>query len=164
MRMTTFVRNLGLVALVGVTGCKSLDITNPNAPDAGRALADPAAIEAVAGGAIRQWVNTYEGNTAVAPLTTQAQTYSASWNNFNMNFYSSLDADGTRNSRSWQNDPAAAGRTSIEWYWEGYYSALSLATNVLKATRNNGLVIGSAANTKRAVIRSEERRVGKECV
>ena len=150
MRMMTFVRSLGLTALVAVTGCKSLDITNPNAPDAGRALADPAAIEAVAGGAIRQWVNTYEGNLAVAPLTTQAQTYSASWNNFNMNFYSSLDADGTRNSRSWQNDPAAAGRTSIEWYWEGYYSALSLATNVLKATRKNGLVIGSAANTKRA--------------
>ena len=85
MRMMTFVRSLGLTALVAVTGCKSLDITNPNAPDAGRALADPAAIEAVAGGAIRQWVNTYEGNNAVAPLTTQAQTYTASWNNFNMN-------------------------------------------------------------------------------
>jgi starch-binding outer membrane protein, SusD/RagB family len=150
MRMMTLVRSLGLVAAVAVTGCKSLDITNPNAPDAERALADPAAIEAVAGGAIRQWVNTYEGNLAVAPLTTQAQTYSASWNNFNMNFYSSLDLDGTRNTRTWQNDPAAAGRTSIEWYWEGYYSALSLATNVLKATRKNGLVINNAADTKRA--------------
>ena len=149
MRMTTF-RGLGLVAVLTVTGCKSLDITNPNAPDASRALADPAAIEAVAAGSIRQFINAYEGNNAVAPLTTMAQSYSASWNNFNMNFYSSLDTDGTRNNRSWQNDPAAAGRTSVEQYWEGYYSSLSLATNVLKAIRKNNLVIGTASNTKRA--------------
>jgi len=104
----------------------------------------------VAAGSIRQFINAYEGNNAVAPLTTMAQSYSASWNNFNMNFYSSLDADGTRNNRSWQNDPAAAGRTSVEQYWEGYYSALSLATNVLKAIRKNGLVINTASDTKRA--------------
>jgi len=30
MRMMTFVRSLCLTALVAVTGCKSLDITNPN--------------------------------------------------------------------------------------------------------------------------------------
>ena len=36
---------LGLLAAVAVTGCKSLDITNPNEPDAARALADPAAID-----------------------------------------------------------------------------------------------------------------------
>jgi len=149
MRMTTF-RGLGLVAVLTVTGCKSLDITNPNAPDASRALADPAAIEAVAAGSVRQFINAYEGNNAVAPLVTMAQSYSASWNNFNMNFYSSLDADGTRNNRSWQNDPAAAGRTSVEQYWEGYYSSLSLATNVLKAIRKNGLVINTTADTKRA--------------
>jgi len=53
--MTTF-RGLGLVAVLTVTGCKSLDITNPNAPDASRALADPAAIEAVAAGSIRQFI------------------------------------------------------------------------------------------------------------
>ena len=149
MNMTTFVRGLGLVAALAVTGCKSLDITNPNQPDADRALSDPAAIEAVAGGAVRIWFNTYEGLQAGGPLMVQAQTYSASWNNFNINFYASIDADGTRNSRSWQNSPAAAGRGSIEFYWDGYYSSLSLATNVLKAIRLNGLVINNATDTKR---------------
>lgn len=67
-----------------------------------------------------------------------------------MNFYSSVDADGTRNTRSWQNNPAAAGRTSIEWYWEGYYSVASSAMDVLIAIRNNDLVIGNAARTARA--------------
>ena len=38
---------LALVALGAVVGCNSLDVTNPNAPDAKRALSDPAALEAV---------------------------------------------------------------------------------------------------------------------
>jgi starch-binding outer membrane protein, SusD/RagB family len=150
MHMTTFVRGLGLVAALAVTGCKSLDITNPNDPDAERALADPAAIEAITGGAVRIWFNTYEGLEATGPLVTQAQTYSSSWNNFNMNFYSGIDLDGTRNSRGWQNNPSAAGRTSIEHYWNGYYSVLSLATNVVKAIRNNGLIITNVSDTRRA--------------
>ena len=149
MHMTTFVRGLGLVAALAVTGCKSLDITNPNQPDADRALSDPSAIEAVAGGSVRIWFNTYEGLLAVGPLVTQAQTYSMSWNNFNVNFYASIDADGTRNSRSWQNSPAAAGRASIEHFWDGYYSSLSSATDVLTAIRVNGLVINNATDTKR---------------
>ena len=149
MHMTTFVRGLGLVAALAVAGCKSLDITNPNEPDAPRALADPAAIEAVTAGAVNSWFNTYEGLTAVGPLVTQAQTYSMSWNNFNVNFYASIDADGTRNSRSWQNSPSAAARASIEHFWDGYYSSLSLATNALKAIRINGLVINDTATTRR---------------
>ena len=161
MKMTTLVQGLGLAAVFAVGGCKSLDITNPNDPDGPRALSDPAAIEAVAGGSIRIWINTFEAMNAGGPLVTQARTYSASWNNFNMNFYSSVDNPGTqaapnapstwnRNSRSWQNDPAAAARTSIETYWEGYYSALGLANSVLKAIRVNGLVINTPADTKRA--------------
>lgn len=150
MHMTTFVRGLGLVAALAVTGCKSLDITNPNDPDAARALSDPASLEGLVGGAINVWFNTYEGLEGTGPLVTQAQTYSSSWNNFNMNFYSGLDLDGTRNSRSWQNNPASAARTSIEHYWNGYYSVLSLSTNVLKAIRIGNIVITDEASTRRA--------------
>ena len=83
-------------------------------------------------------------------LATQAQSFSASWNNWNMNFYSSIDADGKRLTRAWQNDPAAAGRTSMEVPWVGMYSAISSAVDVLKAIRVNNVVINSAADTKRA--------------
>ncbi|MBK8250736.1 MAG: RagB/SusD family nutrient uptake outer membrane protein [Gemmatimonadetes bacterium] len=51
--------------------------------------------------------------------------------------------------RSWQNDPAAAGRTSIEWLWTGMYSALSSANDVLTAIKG-GKVINNASDTKRA--------------
>lgn len=149
--MRTLTRK-GIVALGALValGCNSLDITNPNAPDAARALTDPDAIESIAGGTLITFYNTYNGLQAVGPLTTQARSHTASWNNFNMNFYSSVDADGTRNTRSWQNNPAAAGRTSIEWYWEGYYSVASTAMDVLIAIRNNNLVIGNATRTARA--------------
>ncbi len=138
------------MAAMATAACGSLDVANPNNPDARRALADPAALEAVAGGTMRSWVTTFDMNEGNIVLLTQAQTYSASWNNFNINFYSSIDADGTRNSRPWQNDPAAAGRTSVEAPWTGYYSTLSSATDVLTAIRVNGVKMATDAATKRA--------------
>jgi hypothetical protein len=138
------------IGAVLVAGCNSLDVTNPNAPDAKRALADPTALEAVAAGTLRTWFNTFDGMEGGGPLVTMAQTFSASWNNFNMNFYSSIDADGTRNTRAYQNDLASAGRTTVVAYWQGYYSVLSSAVDVLTAIRKNNLVIGNAAQTKRA--------------
>lgn len=150
MQMTRYSRAIGILAAVAVAGCSSLDVKNPNQPDAKRALSDPAALEAVAGGAMRTWFNTFEGCEGNCVLVTQAQTFSASWNNWNMNFYSSYDADGTRNTRPWQNDPAAAGRTSIEIPWGGMYGAISSASDVLKAIRVNKTVINNAADTKRA--------------
>lgn len=141
--------SLMLGVLMSVS-CNSLEVSNPNAPDSERALSDPAALEALAGGTMRTWFNAYaacEGNCA---LVTQAQTFSASWNDWNMNFYSSIDADGTRRSRAWQNDPAAAGRTSMEGPWVAMYSAISSASDVLKAIRVNNVVIRNTADTKRA--------------
>ena len=155
MQMTRLYRAIGVLAAVAVTGCSSLDIANPNAPDAKRALSDPAALEAVAGGTLRTWFNTYDGCEGNCVLVTQAQTFSASWNNWNMNFYSSVDADGKRLTRPWQNDPAAAGRTSIEVPWVGMYSAISSATDVLKAIRVNKQVINNTSDTKRAETISE---------
>ncbi len=150
MIMTRFMRVGALLSAVTLAGCGSLDVTNPNAPDAKRALSDPAALEAVAGGTMRTWFNTYDGCEGNCVLVTQAQTYSASWNNWNMNFYSSIDADGKRLTRPYQNDPASAGRTSIEVPWIGMYSTVSSAVDVLKAIRVDNVVINSAADTKRA--------------
>ena len=95
MRSLTRKGVLTLVALAAI-GCNSLEVENPNAPDSARALTDPDAIEAIAGGTLINFFNTYNGLNAVGALTTQAQSHTASWNNFNMNFYSSVDADGTR--------------------------------------------------------------------
>ena len=155
MKMTRYLRASGVLAALVLASCGSLEVENPNAPDAKRALSDPAALEAVAGGTLRTWFNTYDGCEGNCVLVTQAQSFSASWNNWNMNFYSSIDADGKRLTRGWQNDPAAAGRTSIEIPWGGMYSTISSAVDVLKAIRVTNTVINNVADTKRAEAVSE---------
>jgi hypothetical protein len=150
MMKTRFMRVSSLLSALALAGCGSLDVTNPNAPDAKRALSDPAALEAVAGGTLRTWFNAYDGCEGNCVLVTQAQTYSASWNNWNMNFYSSYNADGKRLDRAYQNDPAAAGRTSIEVPWSGMYTTISSASDVLKAIRVDNVVINDVTDTKRA--------------
>ena len=143
MRTRAAAATLGALLL---GACNSLDVANPNAPDASRALADPAAIEQVAAGTLRTWFNTFDGMEGGGPLNTMAQAYSASWNNYNMNFYSSIDADGTRNTRAFKNDLASSERTTMIAYWQGYYSVISSAVDVLTAIRKDkGLSQGDLA-------------------
>src|SRR5918911_2429085 len=160
MRLSNMARGLGALAAVLVaTSCNSLDIENPNEPSS-RILTDPNVLESVAGGTMRQWFNTYSVLEGTGVLNTQARTLSASWNNGNMNFYSSINisptdtttdpSTWTRSTRSWQNDLSAAGRTSVEVEWFGMYSALSAANDALKAIRAGGVIIGSETRTRRA--------------
>jgi starch-binding outer membrane protein, SusD/RagB family len=167
MNIMRIVQGLGVAALLGGAGCHSLDVTNPNEPDAQRALSDPNAIEAVAAGAMRTWFNAYTSLRGAGVLDAQANNYSSSWNNGNLNFYSSIDNPTdppdkwNRMTRVWQNDPAASARTSVEAFWGGgldessivrggFYTALSAANTALLAIRKNKLVIRNAGDTKRA--------------
>jgi len=132
----------GIATISLLSACGNLDVVNPNEPDAKRALSDPGGVQSIAGGTFRSWFNTHQGMDAAGPLTTMANSYTASWNNFNMRLYS----DTART--NWKNDPAEAARTSIEHNWYGYYSALSSANDVLTAIRKNNLLINTPANTK----------------
>lgn len=131
-------------ALFLASACQSLEVANPNEPDNIRALGDPGTVASIAGGTLRGWFATTQGMEGTGPLVTMADSYTASWNNYNMRLYSSQPRT------NWANDQALAARTSIEWYWYGYYSMLSSANDVLIAIRKNGLVITSPAETKRA--------------
>src|SRR5947209_8290835 len=137
---------LGLVATLILAGCGTLDVSNPNAPDSKRALADPGTIQAIAQGAMRGWYNTTQNMDPDGPLSVMSDSHVASWNNFQIRIYtgcttSPVDTCGTTAGTypriEWQNNPAAAARIQIESYWYGYYSALSSANDVLKAIRLN---------------------------
>ena len=149
---------LGVVAaLVLAGGCETLNVGNPNAPDTKRALGDPATVQSIAAGALRTWFNVSQHMDPDGILITQANSHTASWNNWQIRFYTGCTnppggtcgtSSGTYPRLEWQNDLAAAERTQIEKYWYGYYSALSSATDVVKAIRTNGIVISDAATTK----------------
>jgi hypothetical protein len=169
MRLTKrFGRGLGAASLLFVlaAGCGDLEVENPNAPDRDRALSDPNGVEAVASGAFRTWFNAYTSLRGAGVLSAQARSYSSSWNNGNLNFYSSVDnptappADWVRMSRSFQNDPSAAARTTIDAFWGGgldegtiqrggFYNSLSAANDALNAIRNNDMVIRTESDTRR---------------
>ena len=144
-----------LAALVSVSACGNLDVANPNEPDAKRALSDPQGVQAIAGGTFRTWFNTHQGMDAAGPLTTMADSYTASWNNYYMRLYSlstrsseGPNCTGCAPRTYWRNDPAEVERTAVEHYWYGYYSALSSANDVVFAIRKNNITITDAANTK----------------
>jgi len=162
---------LGLVAaLVLAGGCETLNVKNPNAPDSARLLTDPATVQSIAIGAMRTWYSTTQGPTDGADpypgltLSVMAKSHVAAWNNYNIRFYTGCtdyafpgypsgscngSSEGTPYPRiEWQNDPASAQRTQIEFLWYGYYSALSSANDVVTAIRKKNLFITDAATTK----------------
>jgi hypothetical protein len=140
----------GLALLVA--GCSgSLEVENPNAPDRERAFSDPATIAAVAGGAIRTWlINRQEYNSGLL-LSTMADGFTASWNNFNIRYYSSegnLGAGECLNRCGWVNVQTSSFYPQLEYFWYGYYSALSSANDALTAIRINNVIIEDEATTR----------------
>ena len=146
-KLTAWPRLLAIAAVVSSAGCKSLEVVNPNNPDAQRAFSDPGAIGGLVTGAMRTWVQLRTNYNTALLLTSMADSYSASWNNFNLRFYTSYGFECPQRC-GWQNTNLSPYRFEIETAWYGYYSALSSVNDVLTAIRTNHVVIGSAANTK----------------
>lgn len=140
----------GLAAALAVlgAGCTGdLDVSNPNAPDAARAFSDPATIGAVAGGTIRTWLIAREDYNSGLLINAMADGYTASWNNFNLRYYTS-EGNECPVRCGWANVLTSAQYIQLETFWYGYYSALSSANDALTAIRTNGVVITNAATTK----------------
>ncbi len=126
-----------VVGLLGAAACESLNISDPNDPDRKRVLSDAPSATTLAAGALQTWFNVTMAMDPDGALTTMADNYTASWNNYQMRIYSSEPRT------SWQNDPAASARVEIEAYWYGYYAALSSSNDVLGAIRTGGLFNGN---------------------
>jgi hypothetical protein len=135
------------LAVLAAMGCKDLDITNPNAPDAARALSDPATIAAAVGGTLRTWMQVRQHFDTSLLWGTMADVYTASWNNFNIRYYSSY-ANECPQRCGWVNATTSSFYPQIETAYYGYYSALSSANDGLTAIRKNGVIITSPQNTK----------------
>src|SRR5437016_119541 len=127
------------------------------------------AILALAVGAMQTWYNTSQGGAGVTDayagltLSVMAKSHVAAWNNFNIRFYTGCtnfafpgypagscggSSEGAPYPRTeWQNDPAVAQRAQIEWFWYGYYAALSSANDLLRAIGTNGVVITNPSTT-----------------
>lgn len=123
-----------LLAALVANGC-NLEVENPNAPDAPRAFADPSGLQQLQGGAFRTWVTTRGEYFGALTMTGMADSYTASWNNAALRFYTSVGVECASRC-GWTNSataPEAAGGPPIEGQWYGYYTVLSSANDVLRA-------------------------------
>jgi len=127
-----------VAGLLAAGACKSLSVSDLNDPDRKRILTDAPSVETLAAGALNSWFNVTQSMNPGGALTTMADNYTASWNDYQMRLYSSEPRV------AWQNDPAAAARVEVEAYWYGYYAALSSANDVLTAIHTLGLFKGNA--------------------
>lgn len=129
--------------LTGAAGCVDLDVTNPNNPDAGRALRTPGDVESLMAGAFRQWWNAESSETSVGMmLSVQSFQHSAFPANWGMYQYSEYPRAAL------QNDPAH--QFYLHWgnAWAYNYQGIS-------AIRDGQMAINSgqvdlAGNTNRA--------------
>ena len=155
MNRISFWRSLiTAVAVTGtMAGCSGdLNVENPNAPDAKRAFSDPGTVSAVVGGTIRQWVEARQDQNSGLLLNTMADHNTASWNNWNLRYYTSYGAEcGQR--CGWDNNVSSSfycgsDGCQIEIFWYAYYGSLSAVNDALTAIRKNGLIITDVATTK----------------
>jgi len=145
-KLTQWSRLAAVLAVLGTAGCKSLEVTNPNAPDAERAFSDPGAVAGLVTGAMRNWVMVRESYDGGLILSAMADAYTASWNNFNLRYYTSYGVECPERC-GWDNRPTSNFRFQVETFWYGYYGLLSSANDVLTAIRANDVIIGSQAST-----------------
>jgi hypothetical protein len=144
---------LAAAAVSATLGCKSLEVINPNAPDAARAFSDPSAVAGLVTGAMRTWFDTRGSYYGGLDLVAMADSYSASWNNAQLRYYSSYGPQGNfladcAQRCGWFNSTSDIKRYPIETFWYGFYGMLSSINDVLSAIRTNGLVLTDDATTK----------------
>jgi hypothetical protein len=147
MRKFTRWTRLAAVAVLATAGCKSLAVTNPNNPDAARAFSDPGAVAGLVTGAIRNWVQTRQAYDGPLVLSAMADGYTASWNNFNLRYYTSFGNECPARC-GWSNSPTSSFRFEIETVWYGFYGLLSSVNDVLTAIRTNHVTITDVPTTK----------------
>jgi hypothetical protein len=131
--MTTHLRHLLLLLLVGAAACLDMDVTNVNEPDAERALAEASDVEALLGtGYYRFWNATQKYNPSMA-VGVAANEITSSWGNYGMQDM------GTQPRGPWDNAPTYGYRAASATPWGQLYEAISNVSDGMTAI-NNGTV------------------------
>lgn len=130
-----------LALLLGAAGCADLNVTNPNAPDASRALQTPGDIESLISGSYNTWftgTHSYSGPNMF--LSNQSFQHSAPWANSGMVFY------------GWIPRPAVVNDVADQFYgnftypWTYMYRTLSAISDGLKAIEGDTVVANALAD------------------
>jgi hypothetical protein len=133
---------LGGAALALATACsQDLNVTNPDNPDIGRALASPNDVKSLAISSVNSWYLTSNDVDPYMMLGVTADAYAANFGNFGMRF-NNLQPRAPYNNASASSDAEVARNP-----WDNNYATLGQANDVLKAFANGIALAGGAAET-----------------
>jgi hypothetical protein len=139
MRKTT---SLAVAMLLGLTACADLDVVNPNAANAERALGTPGDVESLVAGSFRSWWLSSHHQNSGAPINANASFMFASWPaNFGMVFYSQIPRVAIVNlsTDTFYNE-------AVGYVWNQNYRALSAVAQGLAALGDPEVTEGLGAS------------------
>lgn len=131
----TFRLLAGAVLLSACSGLTDLDVENPNAPDADRALASPEDTESLIGGTFYTWHLNQKDAYPGWALSVASGEVTSSWGNFGMQDW------GTIPRMAYQNNSAYGYRGVNQQPWYRLYTVISSVNDGLIAM-NNGMEFG----------------------
>lgn len=133
---------LATLMLVSMAGCLELEVQNPNAPDASRALATPGDVEALIAGAFNRWLNFQGYSGATMALSNVAAEHVAPWGNAGMESWARIPRVPT--------DNIAGGQDvgNLTYGWTQAYRAIAALRDGLKQIQDDVVdldkVVGSS--------------------
>ena len=110
---------LAALLLIGMAGCAELDVKNPNAPDAERALGTSDDTEALIAGAYDSWLKMLRGSGPTNLISNMSFEHSSPWANFGHEYYGRIPRIPSNN---------VAGGNSVSnltYAWTKAYQAIS---------------------------------------
>ena len=110
---------LAALLLIGMAGCADLDVTNPNAPDAERALASSDDVESLIAGAFDSWLGAVLHDGPTAFISAMSFEHSAPWANFGMEYFARIPRVPTANV------PGGRSVGNLTFAWTAVYRAIS---------------------------------------
>lgn len=133
-----------LLAALTLSACVDLEVTNPNDPDAGRALSTPGDVESLIAGSYGTWWLTNGSNAGMSPiLNTVSYAHSATAANFGMVEFSGYPKVAVHE------NPIKVYYGNFQYSWVRFYRAVSAVVDGLVAI-DNGNVKLDAASAARA--------------
>jgi len=137
---------LAVLALLGVTACRDMKLTNPNEPDHDRAVTSGADVQTLISRSFLSWWHTAHLSSPGAALSSAADAASSSWGNWGCWDF------GREPRRPFNNSPDYTRRHVAESPWNNSYLALAAVRDGLLSIQNGVRITESGKDvTQRAV-------------
>ncbi len=143
-RMPKATSGLAALLVVGMAGCVDLNVQNPNAPDASRALATAGDVESLIAGAYTRWLYALSYDGPAMMWSVASGEHVAPWANAGMEYYGRIPRVPTAN------NPGHPDVGQLTTAWTQSYRVIAAIRDGLQKIDSGKVTLADAAATLRA--------------